>query len=150
MVGSLPDKVISYLTRIEHNADRLTRMISGLLDLARIEAGQITLRVSPVVLSDVVKEVLEGLHTLSREKMITVTSHSYDLPAIHADRDRVFQILANLIQNALKFTPPHGQVHIGLTTTENGSIQVTVPTRGPGFQSTSLTRYLKDFTDCPL
>lgn len=149
VVGSLPDKAISYLTRIEHNADRLTRMISGLLDLARIEAGQITLRVSPVVLSDVVKEVVEGLHTLSREKMIAVTSHSQDLPPIHADRDRVFQILANLIQNALKFTPPHGEVAIGLTRTEEGGVQVTVRDTGPGIPADKLEKVFERFYRLP-
>lgn len=145
VVGSLPDKAISYITRIDHNADRLTRMISGLLDLARIEAGQVTLRVSPVVLSDVVKEVVDGLQTLSREKTIGVTSHSEDLPAIQVDRDRVFQILANLLHNALKFTPPHGQVDIGLTRTEDGGVQITVRDTGPGIPADKLDKVFERF-----
>jgi PAS domain S-box-containing protein len=149
VVGPLPAKAISYLMRIEHNADRLTRMISGLLDLARIEAGQVTLRVSPVVLSDVVKEVLENLQALSREKMIAVTSHSHDLSAIRADRDRVFQILTNLIQNALKFTPPQGQVDIGSAMTEDGSVQVTVRDTGPGIPRDKLEKVFEKFYRLP-
>jgi PAS domain S-box-containing protein len=149
VAGSLPDKAVSYLTRIEHNADRLTRMISGLLDLARIEAGQLTLRVGPVVLSDVVKEVVEGLQSLAREKMIVVTSHSEDLPAIHADRDRVFQILANLIQNAVKFTPQHGRVDIGLTTTDDGGVEVTVRDTGPGIPADKLDKVFDRFYRLP-
>ena len=145
VVGSLPDKAVSCITRIDHNADRLTRMISGLLDLARIEAGQVTLRISPVVLSGVVKEVVDGLQALSREKRIEITSHSKDLPAIQADRDRVFQILANLIHNALKFTPPHVQVDIGLATTEDGGVQVTVRDTGPGIPADKLDKIFERF-----
>ncbi|WP_447984919.1 hybrid sensor histidine kinase/response regulator [Nitrospira sp. Nam74] len=149
VAGSLPDKAVSYLTRIEHNADRLTRMISGLLDLARIEAGQLTLRVGPVMLSDVVKEVVEGLQSLAREKMIVVTSHSEDLPAIQADRDRVFQILANLIQNAVKFTPQRGRVDISLATSDDGGVEVTVRDTGPGIPADKLDKVFERFYRLP-
>lgn len=145
VIGALPDKAVSYIRRIDHNADRLTRMISGLLDLARIEAGQITLCVSPVVLSDVVKEVVDGLQSLSREKRIGVSSHSEDLPAIQADRDKLFQVLANLLHNALKFTPMHGHVDIGLARTPDGGVEVTVRDTGRGIPADKLEKVFERF-----
>ena len=150
VVGPLPDKAVSYLTRIERNADRLTRMISGLLDLARIEAGQITLRLTPVAMSDVVKDVLESLQSLSREKVITVKTHGSDIPVIHADRDRIFQILANLIQNALKFTPPHGAVDIDLSALADGGVQVTVRDTGPGIPVDKRDKVFEKFYRLPV
>jgi PAS domain S-box-containing protein len=147
--GPLPEKAIASLLRIEHNADRLTRMISGLLDLARLEAGQIMLRLSSVVISDVVKDVTEGLQSVSREKAITITCLAQETPGIQADRDRVFQIVANLLQNALKFTPDHGRIDICSTTTEDGGVQVAVRDTGPGIPHDKLDKIFEKFYRLP-
>ena len=100
---------------------------------------------APIGIMDVVTDVVEGFQTIARDKSITVATHSYGtLPTIEADRDKLHQILNNLIQNAIKFTPG-GQVRIEARDLGDGSIQISVIDTGSGISALEIDRVFDRF-----
>ncbi len=146
LTGHLTEKQFSYLGRVKYNVERLTRMINDLLDLSRIEAGRVELALRPVSLLELVTEVLESLQTLAREKSVTLEAcHADLLPMILGDRDKLHQILTNLIQNAVKFTPPGGAVRVESLVQDDQFVQVSVGDTGCGIQPDELAKVFEKF-----
>ena len=146
LTGQLNEKQSRYLTRIKSNADRLTRLINDLLDLSRIEAGKIDLNPAVLPLVVLAKEVAEGLRPVATEKLISLEVASADPGVIAwADRDKVTQVLINLIGNAVKFTPSHGEVRV--TIERNGAewVQTSVVDTGPGIPLEEANRIFDKF-----
>ncbi len=133
LTGPLTARQDHYLNRVRHNAERLTRIINQLLDLSRIEAGQIEIQPAVLSPSDLAKDVVEELQSLAREKHIALISeHESSIPAIQADRDKLHQVLVNLTQNAIKFTPKGGTIRITSEAREDGFLQLSVVDTGCG------------------
>ncbi|MGH7235104.1 MAG: ATP-binding protein [Nitrospiraceae bacterium] len=144
--GKLSEKQSYYLTRVKYNVERLTRMIGELLDLSRIEAGQIEMHRVSVSIPELVADVVEGFQTIAREKSVTVRAHHKGtLPLIPADRDKLHQILSNLIQNAIKFTPSEGEIRVESELTERGLVQVSVVDTGCGIPPHELGKVFTKF-----
>ena len=133
LTGLLNEKQIRYLSRIKSNADRLSRLINDLLDLSRIEAGGIEVRPATLPLTALAEEVAEHLKPLAAEKLIRIEVPSPDpTVTVWADRDKVTQVLMNLIGNAVKFTPQDGKVTVAIEKNGNDYIQISVADTGPG------------------
>jgi signal transduction histidine kinase len=133
LTGSLNEKQVRYLTRIKSNTDRLSRLINDLLDLSRIEAGRVEVRAATLTLTALAEEVAEQVKALAAEKRIQIEVPSSDLRfTVWADRDKVTQILTNLIGNAIKFTPQNGKVNVMLEQNGDGQVQVSIADTGPG------------------
>jgi PAS domain S-box-containing protein len=133
ILGPLTEKQIRYLSRINSNADRLGRLIGDLLDLSKIEAGKIDLRPANVAVVDLVKEVADALRTIAADKLISIEVLGADEHVdVWADRDKILQILTNLIGNAVKFTPPHGRVTIAIEKYDADWVKLAVADNGPG------------------
>jgi PAS domain S-box-containing protein len=133
LTGALNEKQIRYLARIKSNTERLSWLINDLLDLSRIEAGRLEVRPTTLPLAALAAEVAEQLKPLATEKLIRIEVPSADPRAtVWADRDKVIQILMNLIGNALKFTPKEGKVTVALAKNENDYVQISVADTGPG------------------
>ena len=133
ILGPLTEKQTRYLSRINSNADRLGRLIGDLLDLSRIEAGKIDLRPAEVAVMAIVKEVADALRTLATDKLISIEVLGADEHVdVWADRDKVLQILTNLIGNAVKFTPAHGRVAIAVERHDAEWVKLAVVDNGPG------------------
>jgi signal transduction histidine kinase len=146
VAGDLNEKHAYYLSRVKHNVERLTRMINDLLDLSRIEAGVVQLQVGPVSIHDLVTDVVEGFRTIAREKSITVQArHEKALPTVPGDRDKLYQVLTNLIQNAIKFTPRGGDVRISARRRDDGFVQVCVADTGCGIPSAECRKVFEKF-----
>lgn len=107
-----PHEVQQFAADVYNEAERLTRMISELLDLERMEAGRMPLYRAAVDLGQVVVDVVERTrptapgHVLRRELSAT-------LPAVSGDRDKLTQVLVNLLSNAIKYAPEGGEVVVG-------------------------------------
>jgi PAS domain S-box-containing protein len=100
--------------RLEANARHLLSIINDLLDLARIESGKMPVQLERVVLPELIDEVMTEVEPLIDRATLAVTRHiAPEVPDIHTDRQKVKQIVLNLLSNALKFTP-HGSVSIRL------------------------------------
>ncbi len=146
LTGELHERQIFYLTRVNHNVERLTRMLNDLLDLSRIEAGRMELRLADVGLHDVATEVLDNLRPQAEEKSLTLELIApTQLAPIRGDRDKILQILTNLVHNAMKFTPSSGQVSISLTSADEHMMQMCIADTGCGIPSEELPHVFDRF-----
>ena len=133
LTGSLNEKQVRYLARIKSNTDRLSRLINDLLDLSRIESGRVEVRPTIVPLAALAEEVAEHLKAVAAEKMIQIEVPSPDRSlTVWADRDKVTQILMNLIGNAVKFTPQEGKVTVAMEKNGIEDVRISVADTGPG------------------
>jgi len=124
LAGELNDKQIAYQQIVLKNVQQLQAMIDDLLEVTRLEAGKLTIDPESVSVPDAVRDALDTLQVTARAKGLTLTSDlPADLPPVSGDRIRVRQILINLLDNAIKFTPGGGAV----------SVQARVLPQDPGF-----------------
>ncbi|MGA2881743.1 MAG: response regulator [Bryobacteraceae bacterium] len=110
--GALNEKQKRFLTHIQHDASHLLELINDVLDLSKIEAGRLELRLEEFPMADAVTEVLTSIRPLAATKDISLESDLDPQLVLHADRLRVKEILYNLLSNAIKFTPSGGRVWI--------------------------------------
>ncbi|ATB43463.1 hypothetical protein CYFUS_008943 [Cystobacter fuscus] len=118
------------LERLSTSAHRMNRMIEDLLDVARVEAGQLSIRASPQPTEPLLHEALDTVRSQAREVQLVLEPPG-SLPPVLADRDRLLQVFSNLLGNALKFTPSGGEVRVGAHT-EDGQVVFFVKDTGPG------------------
>ena len=132
-VGPLTDKQESYLGRIQRNIERLARMISELLDSARLEAKrEIELSLSAVSLSKIAADVVEQLHRQAAGKRQRVDlSCPTEEVIVWGDSDKLTQILTNLVENAIKYTQDGGAIVVRVER-DGGFSKVTVKDNGQG------------------
>jgi len=132
LTGELNEKQTRYLNRIKSNADRLSRLINDLLDLSRIEAGKIELKPARLELGRLASDIAETLRPMAAEKLIELEIASAKAVTAWADRDKITQVIMNLIGNALKFTPPRGKVTVAVEQNGDDWVRVSVADTGPG------------------
>ena len=122
------------LERIQRAVERMSSLIHDLLDLAKIEAGRFQVQRSPEDVRDMMEEALLILRPLAEAKRIDLAHEVLGAPMIRADRQRIYQVLSNLIGNAVKFTPEGGRIVVWVGTRES-AVVVTVTDSGPGVAS---------------
>lgn len=129
----LEEKVArAQLAVIRRSASRADRLIRDLLDVTRIENGQLRLDRQPVAVRDVLTEAAQMVTAQAEERRITLSvAAPPDALTVFADRDRVLQALDNLLGNAVKFTPPEGRVELDATL-QPGGVRFEVRDTGPG------------------
>ena len=113
--GEMSDQQLRFLKVVQQNTERLTILVNDLLDLSRIEAGQVNLERLPVELQKLIEEALEEIQRVSMTESKSLQMKidiPADLPSVSGDPDRVRQILINLLSNAYYYTPPDGQIYI--------------------------------------
>lgn len=112
-VGDLNPQQLEYIHQMTAAIERMKKPLDTLLDLARIEAGQLKLSLQPVDLEALVAETVESLQGLLTKKQQALSIEvPRDLPLVQADPTRIEHVLSNLISNASKFTPAHGHLQI--------------------------------------
>lgn len=150
LTGELTDRQSFYLSRVQANVDRLTRMILDLLDLSRIEAGRMDLVPVSLSLPDLITEVTENLQGMAIEHDLTVTMEQPHLiPPIQGDRDKISQVFTNLLHNAIKFTPPNGTVRISMVNKDDQWVEVCVADTGCGIPEEELDTIFERFYRSP-
>ena len=116
--------------------DRLVRLINDLLDLSKIEAGKMELKREDVDINLILKEVAGYMGFYVGRKNITLSvEYGEDIPHVACDRDRILQVVINLVMNAIKFTPHGGSIIIKSRLSkqnEAGSVEVSVRDTGSG------------------
>jgi signal transduction histidine kinase len=148
LTGPLSEKQTHYLRRMQHNVERLIRLINDLLDLSRIEAGRIELHLATLSLTDVVAEAVEGLQSMAYDKSVTLVVQAGQEPsAVRGDRDKLHQVLTNLVHNAIKFTPAGGTVLVETKRSDDCWL-VSVVDTGCGVASEELDRIFERFYRC--
>src|SRR5882724_6527818 len=132
--GQLNDKQKRFVGHIKQGADHLLQLINDILDLSKIEAGQLEIRCEDFQVKDALPEVLSIIRPLAMAKNIRVQHKLETERPVHADRVRFKQILYNLLSNAVKFTPKSGQIDIECIEQEN-FICISVTDTGIGIQA---------------
>jgi PAS domain S-box-containing protein len=127
--GQLNDKQKRFVEHIKQGSAHLLQLINDILDLSKIEAGQLELRCEDFQVSEALPEVLSTIRPLAMARNIRLEQSLLTQASVHADRVRFKQILYNLLSNAVKFTPKGGSVtikcsetgnHVSLSVTDNG------------------------------
>jgi signal transduction histidine kinase/HAMP domain-containing protein len=150
VAGALTERQTAYLNRIGYNLNRLTRIINQILEWGRIDMRKEILRLEPLCLQEITLLVVDSMSSVAEEKKVTIemTTPS-ELPKVQADRDKLEQILWNLIGNALKFTSAGGQIVTSLEALPEGMVQVCVADTGCGIPQEHLDQMFNEFSKVP-
>ena len=144
LYGELPEKVKVTLGRIQSNGRHLLGLINDVLDLSKIEAGQLTLAMEDYSIGQIVKAVVATTEPLARAKGLRLSATVADgLPFGHGDERRISQVLLNLAGNAVKFTD-RGSIDITAMTRE-GHFEILVRDTGPGIAPEHQQRIFEEF-----
>lgn len=147
MDGALEDPETSkrFLNVIDSEADRMTRLVKDLLQLSRLDNQQMSWKMEEVSLDIMVKEIVERLQIEAIRKNQKLESYVIgDIPAISADKDRMEQVVVNLISNSIKYTPENGEITIYVGIIYN-DVYIKVTDTGMGIPSESLSRVFERF-----
>jgi signal transduction histidine kinase len=127
------DRISRYVGNILGSGRMLLDLINDLLDLAKIEAGKLEVRISQVKLADICSDLVDFIRPLADKKQLDlVLDLPEEPPEIESDAGKIQQILYNLMSNAVKFTPARGRVRLAVDITEAGLVRIAVSDSGPG------------------
>ena len=144
--GEMNDQQRRYVGIIERRCDEATRMVYDLLDGAKIQSGRMHPHRQAVELRDVLADVQESLEPVFRQSSIQLATETLDgLPRVFADRDMLGRIVANLVSNAVKFSPPQATVTIRAERQSVAMARVSVIDCGSGISSEDLRRIFRRF-----
>jgi signal transduction histidine kinase len=142
--GAPPEKMQAVLKRVESNGRHLLGLINAVLDLSKIEAGQLTLDLADYSLQNVAQTVYNAVEPLALDKKIAFKAEvQADLPLGRGDERRLTQVLLNLVGNAIKFTDA-GEVVIKAGA-GNGSFELSVRDTGPGISAADQAKLFQEF-----
>lgn len=144
--GAIPnERYRQYLGDIHAAGAHILSLVNDLLDLAKVEAGNIELSFSSVKLGDIIQQAVSTMQTQANRQGVILRSSLPVLPPVVADQRSLRQILFNLISNAIKFTKRGGQVIVSTALTEEGEVTVKVRDSGLGMSHEDLETALKPF-----
>jgi signal transduction histidine kinase len=127
--GKLGEEDRENLEVMKRNADRLLRLVGDILLVAQVQAGTFTLASEETEVGTIVEHSVQAAGPTAEAKGIAIDLHNEPVPPIHGDRDRIAQLLDNLISNALKFTPAGGRIDVGCRSSD-GAIVLEVENTG--------------------
>ena len=151
---------LRFLSIAQDEINRLNRMIDNLLEISRMESVEMRLRIEPVRISDTIDRVIAGLQVPIGQKRIAVLKRLPEgVTTVHADEDRLFQVIANILDNAVKFSPEGSSVTISVENLDAGSpliqarnlpycdsyLKVSIADSGPGIPPDCQERIFRKF-----
>jgi PAS domain S-box-containing protein len=132
MMGDIPEESAALLKIANSNSNRLVRLINDILDIEKIESGNMVFELKPLEMMSIVKEALDYNQSYAQEYGVTlVLSQARPDCFVWADHDRLIQVMTNLISNAAKFSPKGAQVDIAVTG-DNNTVRLSVTDYGLG------------------
>lgn len=148
--GTISDKQKRLLTILTEETNRLIGLVNALLDIAKMEAGMMTYNFDHEYLAPLIEQTIKEIMPLTEAKKIKIWLEiSEDLPVIMLDRERMLQVLRNLIGNAVKFTPERGQIIVSAYRESRGII-FSVKDTGPGIHHDNLQAIFEKFHQPPV
>jgi two-component system phosphate regulon sensor histidine kinase PhoR len=134
-----------FLDIIDKHANRLTLLIDDLLLLARLDSGRIELKLQPLALRGAVQDALDDAATIARARQVTLENKVAADAAAQADPERLRQVLANLIDNGIKYGKEGGHITVGGRALDRARVELTVRDDGPGIPSEAKARIFERF-----
>jgi signal transduction histidine kinase len=144
--GPITKDQADFLGKAKSNVDRLNRLINDILDLSKLESGKITMKIQPGDLNQTVSESLEPQRSVAENKGLKLECEvDSSLPPVMFDRDRILQVLYNLVGNAIKFTE-QGSVRVMVKgNVEKNEVTVTIQDTGPGISPEDIAKLFQKF-----
>jgi two-component system phosphate regulon sensor histidine kinase PhoR len=139
-----PDVAVKFLQTIDRNAERLKLLIEDLLTISELESGRVKLNLQAVEVGPVVRKVFEDFKARAAARQMTLASQPCELK-VRADADRLEQVFANLVDNAIKYGRAEGQVLVGGHVADGGMVEMFVQDDGPGIAAPALERVFERF-----
>lgn len=134
------------LDTVSRNTTRLARIVSELLDISRIEENKLVLRQEPLSLANIIKEVTDEQKPSLDKRQHTLTLNiPPNLPQVIGDKDRIAQVIINLLGNAIKYTPDNGHIQIKAGA-ENNHVQLSIIDNGIGIKAEHIGQLFKRFS----
>ncbi|MBI3550494.1 MAG: PAS domain-containing protein [Elusimicrobia bacterium] len=142
-LGPVNEEQNSALVTAQRSIDRLSRLINETLDFQKLESGKMEFRVSEADVNRLVQEVVISFEPVAKGRSITLlTNVAKDLPKVRCDKDKITQVVTNLLSNALKFTA--GPITVS-TAMDGSDVRVSVKDSGPGVSPEDQTRLFQSF-----
>jgi two-component system phosphate regulon sensor histidine kinase PhoR len=130
-----------FLQIISENAHRLSRLVEDLITLSSIEMGEMKLQLDGVAVAEIIGNALPVLEAKTAAKSIILDTYiPEDLPLIYADKDKVIQIVVNILDNAVKFTPDGGKISVSALEDGKDSVIIEVRDTGTGIPKSEIPR----------
>ncbi len=146
VAGELPEAVKSLVGIAKNNCERLIRLINDMLDIEKIESGEMRLNLQVVDIKQLVQQVLAANESLAGQHRVTVLLRVPDEPLqVRIDSDRLTQVLTNLLSNAEKFSPPESTVEVRVSRVAQ-QVRVEVADHGPGIPEEFRSRIFQKFS----
>jgi signal transduction histidine kinase len=146
-VGEVPERLDEMLKVVERNADRLSTLTDDLLDQQRLESGRLKINPEKIKLQNIIKEVVEEVQPFIIEKnQVLNIQVPDDLAPVRADKNRMTQVLLNLLNNASKFSPPSGSISLQVREISE-MVEVQVSDSGIGIAKEDIDKLFKPFPD---
>jgi PAS domain S-box-containing protein len=148
VAGELPAKARELVRIARSNSDRLIRLINDILDLDKMEAGRLELRREPIEVGPLVDAVVAEMSGYAQATGVTVAVEVRAPEPIHGDRDRLAQVLVNLMSNAIKFSPEGERVEVRAfpaPSQASGRVRVSVTDHGPGIARADVPKLFQKF-----
>jgi signal transduction histidine kinase len=158
--GQLDERQRRYITVAREEIDRLNRMIGNLVDVSRMDSGKAVLNSDAVDLPELLATTIESLSLLvSKRNLVVERNIPSALPPVMGDRDRLLRVFNNILDNAIKNSPPGGTIRVDIGLVDPGSsvlaqrgilagtgyVEVTVSDDGPGIPAEALDRIFGKF-----
>ena len=145
MVGPVNEKQAEYLDDISSSGSHLLSLINDVLDLSKVEAGQVELEVHPFSLREALERGVVMVRERATEDGVRVAfAADPEVDVVEGDERRIKQVIFNLLSNAVKFTPAGGEVDVSATRA-NGEVRVSVADTGPGVAPEDRDRIFEEF-----
>ena len=131
--GSVGSAAVHALSSARRNIDRLARLVNDVLDFEKLESGKMPFELEPCDVSSLASETLAGFEQIARERGLSLVKRlGADLPVVSCDKDKITQVLVNLVDNAIKYSR-QGSVIVA-TEAADGGVKVSVVDQGPGIR----------------
>jgi signal transduction histidine kinase len=145
----LPEDVLNanhgILSIGQASCERMQRLVDSLLEVSRLETGEVRFRLEAVKLPEIINETIQRTSILSRPGTTMRSVIEPGLPPVLADRDKIDRVIMNLLDNALKYTPEGGQISVSVTQEREGFVKVSVSDDGPGIPPEERERIFERF-----
>ena len=140
-----PESESKYLILVSEEVKRLSRMVNNLLDVARIQSGEISYQMAPFDLTEVAHRVLLTMEDRMQEEKINLSLHLPEESVyVMGDHDAIHRVIYNLVDNAVKFTPENGEITVGLYR-RDGKVFLSVKNTGQGIPEDEAGRIFERF-----
>ena len=146
--GAIHDDEVNevFLQKAMNNVNRLTYLTKDLMEISRLETGELKSNMQEMFLRDVVLDVVENLQYKAENENIELIVHDFDKNIqIRADRNQIKQVLINLIENAIKYNRVNGKVEVGINRLEDEKVEVYVKDYGIGIEEKDIERVTERF-----